>query len=383
MSVKMTVLGFVVTLGLGVIVLVSWDDDSLDPAVERALALPKRLTLESNLAYPLAGFTVARDQDPAAEGYAAVTRVNELLHPQVDGTAAELPLKIQNAWTDEVLTIDDPTKIICATKDDGCIAALWARRTDLLTLAERHQTLITRYGELANYSDYQMDLRPHPQMPLPRFSTVLSTHRLVLGTHAIRYLEGEDAALGEVLWDLHFLRRLLGQAGNVLTKMVATAMIADTLHVYAALMDRETSNMQDFPTVARLSNAEVSVESALMGEFRFVASALSGFRGEAGNFQDLGLPPWLASAGLRPLFKPNRTLNSDFLCWQSTLAIARLPAQELIENRPAKDAPACKPSWYEWLLNPIGRCSARSPAPISAAMLAGCTIPRALSPWSI
>ena len=85
MNFKTVLLGLVVALGLGVVVLVLWGDDSLDPAVERALGLPERLPLESNLFYPLAGFTVAEDKNPAGEGYAAVTRVNEVLHAHVRG----------------------------------------------------------------------------------------------------------------------------------------------------------------------------------------------------------------------------------------------------------------------------------------------------------
>ena len=329
MNFKSVLLASVLVLALGVIILVSLDDDSLDPAVERALRPPERLSLESNLFYPLAGFAVAADHNPAEEGYVAVTRVNEAVHAHVSGESEEIRSKIQNAWVESVLEIADPTKIVCALKEDGCISALWVRRADLLALAGENQTLMARYRRLAGFPDYQMDLRPHTEMPLPKFNAVLSTHRLVLGVQAVAYLQGEDDQLGAVLKDLRFLRRLLGQADNVLTKMVATAMIADALHAYAALMDREGSNMEHFPALAPLSVAEVSLEPSLMGEFRFVASALSDFQDNPANYEDLGLPPWLGATALRPLFKPNRTLNNDFLCWQVAYAITRLPPRRV------------------------------------------------------
>jgi len=358
MNFKTVLLGLVMALGIGVILLVSRDDDSLDPAVERALRPPKRLPLESNLFYPLTGFAVAVDKIPAEEGYAAVTRVNEILRSHVSGKTEEMRPEIQKAWVESVLDINDPTKIVCALRKDGCIAALLARRTDLLTLAGQHQILTARYRGLANFPEFQLDLLPHVEMPLPRFNAVLSTHRLVLGVQIVGYLQGEDEKLSAVLQDLQFLRRLLGQADNVLTKMVATAMMADALHAYAAMMDRKGSNIERFPVLAPLSTAELSPERSLMGEFRFVASALSGFQGEPADYEvlgkDLGLPPWLGATALRALFKPNRTLNRDFPCWQAALAMTRRPAAELMAQGGARDTPACKPDWYEWILNPIG-----------------------------
>ena len=354
MNLKTGLLSLATLVAIGIIMLFLWDDDSLDPAVERALELPERLPLESNLFYPLAGFAVAEGDDSAEEGYAAVTRVNELLHAHDGGEVEEIRSKIQKAWVESVLEIEDPTKIVCAPKEDGCIAELWTRRTDLMSLAGEHQTLIARFRRLAGFPGYQMDLQPHVEMPLPRFDAVLSTHRLTLGIYAVGYLQGEDAHLGAILNDLRFSRRLLGQADNLLTKMVAADMLADALHAYAVLMDREGSNLDRFPVLAPLSAAEVSLESSLLGEFRFVSSALSGVQREAVNYEDLGLPRWLDAAGLRPLFKPKRTLNNDFSCWQVALAIARLSPGELVTHGTAKDTPACKPSWYEWVVNPIG-----------------------------
>ena len=110
MNFKSVLLASVLVLALGVIILVSLDDDSLDPAVERALRLPERLSLESNLFYPLAGFAVAADHSPAEEGYVAVTRVNEAVQAYVSGESEEIRSEIQNAWVESVLEIADPTK---------------------------------------------------------------------------------------------------------------------------------------------------------------------------------------------------------------------------------------------------------------------------------
>lgn len=355
MSFRKVLLGIVMSLVVGVIVVVTLGDDSLDPAVERALRVPERLPLESNLYYPITGFTVAGDKDPAGQGYTAVTRVNEVLRARISGETGDTGTKIGSIWVESVLDIEDPAKVVCSLKEEGCIASLRTRRTELLAVADEHPVLMARYRQLANFPEFQTDVRPHLEMPLPRFATLLSTHRLVLGVQILGYLQGDDAQLGAVLEDLRFVRRLLAQADNMLTKMVAVAMTADALHAYAALMDRKGSNMDRFPVLAPLVGLETSLDSSLTGEFRFVASSLNSIEDNPGRwYAEAGLPPWLAAAGLRPLFKPNRTLNQDFSCWQAALAMAGLPPGELITRGPVKETPACKPGWYEWLVNPIG-----------------------------
>ncbi len=88
------------------------------------------------------------------------------------------------------------------------------------------------------------------------------------------YLQGGSGALDAVLGDLRFLRRVLAQADDLLTKMVVADMVVEDLHVFAALMDREAGLLDEFPELESLSGQEASLESALQSEFRFSTSAL-------------------------------------------------------------------------------------------------------------
>ena len=263
----------VLVFGAGALVLVVWGDDPLESGAQRALRIPERLPREINLFNAVSGFGVAEGKDPVGEGYAAVSRVNKLLASPGFNSDQKLADQVHRAWVSSALTIEDEGRIICSPKAEGCLAQLWKERDKLRALARTHETLLHRYRTLAEFLSYQMELAAHIEMPLPKFRLLMKTHRLWLGLQATSYLQGDSAGLSAVLSDLRFLRRVLAQADDLLTKMVFTGMVVESLHVYAALMDKEGADPDTFPEIESLSAEEASLERALVSEFRFLTSA--------------------------------------------------------------------------------------------------------------
>lgn len=350
-----TLLGLLVLVcGVGAVALAIWRDDTLDRDVQKALQLPERLPRELNLFNPIAGFGVAEGKNPAEEGYAATTRVNELLAAPGPSDEEEFGDTVRRAWVVSELTVEDDENILCSPKDDGCVARLWSGRDELRALAKAHQTLIDRYRGLADFTDYRMELHPHVEMPFPEFRTLRATHRLWLGMQAASYLQGASGALDTVLGDLRFLRRVLAQADDLLTKMVVADMVVEDLRVFAALMDREAGLLDEFPEIESLSGQEASLESALQSEFRFSTSALLTLENRPETYHELGLPRWLGAVGLRPLFKPNRSVNSANRCWEQVHAATRLKPADALTRGSSETENGCKFGWTEWISNPLG-----------------------------
>jgi len=345
---------FMLVCGVGAVAMAIWGDDALDHDVQKALQLPERLPRELNLFNPMAGFGVAEGKNPAEEGYAATTRVNELLAAPGPSDEDELGDKVRRAWVVSELTVADDENILCSPKEDGCVARLWSGRDELHALAKAHQTLLDRYRGLAEFTDYRMELHPHVEMPLPESRTLRATHRLWLGMQAASYFQGASGALDAVLDDLRFLRRVLAQADDLLTKMVVADMVVEDLHVYAAFMDREGALLDEFPTLESLSGREASLESALASEFRFSASTLLTLENRPETYDELGLPRWLGAVGLRPLFKRNRSVNSTYRCWYQVPVAKRLQPADALARETSETDRGCKFGWAEWISNPLG-----------------------------
>ncbi|MDJ0864205.1 MAG: hypothetical protein QNJ82_18440 [Gammaproteobacteria bacterium] len=340
--------------GVGLLAKHIWTDEALSPDVQSALQLPRRLPPEVNLFNAVSGFAVAKGKNPAQEGYAAVTRVNALLAaaPHGDGTA--FSGRLRNAWVKSELTVQDHAGVLCSPKVDGCLSTLRARRDTLQVLARGHSTLLQRYRNLVTFPAYRMELRPHVNMPLPDFETLRKTHRLWLGlqvaTHSARGKETVAAVLG----DLEFLRRLLAQADDLLIKMVVTDMVAEALHVVAAFMDTHRAPLSSFPALAPLNDREATLTLALRSEFRFGASALLMLETRTETYEQLGLPVWLGATALRPLYKPNRSTNRAYRCWEGLGAATESMHPEPSALGLSGTITDCSPDWLEWIRNPVG-----------------------------
>ncbi len=340
--------------GIGLLAKLIWADEVLDPEVQSALKLPQRLPPEVNLFNAISGFAVTKGKDPIQQGYAAVTRVNALLAAAQQGDGAALRAQLRNAWVKSELTVRDHAAILCSPRADGCLATLGDRRNALRELALAHSTLLERYQDLATFSDYRMELRPHVNMPLPDFETLRKTHRLWLGVQVARHSTNGRATAAAVLGDLKFLRRLLVHADDLLTKLVVTDMVAEDLHVVAAFMDTDRALLRDFPTLAPLSAKEATLAPALRWEFRFNASALLMLETRNETYEQLGLPRWLGTAALRPLYKPNRSVNSAYRCWERLVAATQSTHPEPLALGSSETTTGCRPGWLEWVRNPVG-----------------------------
>jgi len=325
-------------------------DPPLRPEVEAALAPPPRLAQDANLFYPLAGFDAAPGRDPAQEGYRAVSRVNALL---ATGSPHATEDDVTAAWVQPAAALAEPGAVPCSLHEQGCIASLRARRDEVRAAASANAELLSRYASLARFPRFQTDVLADLRTPLPRFALLLDVHRLAIADRLLAALDGNAAARRALASNVAFLRRLLRQADSLLVKMVAASMLAQALHASSAAM-REGPAGEDSPgPLAPLTEDELSMDAPLRGEFRFVASGVGALVGERLLEREMNLPPWFPELLLRPLFKPNRTLEREHTCSRAVRARARRAVGgAMLPGEQAADP--CPPRWRDWLLNPVG-----------------------------
>jgi hypothetical protein len=332
-------------------VLLVWGDEDLEPEVQAVLRTPDRLPADQNLFNALTGFTVAADKIPYEEGFAAVTRANELLARYGLGDDEQrLQDELAQAWFEDVFALEDAEELLCGPQQADCLDRLWTPTAAMEQLAAKYQLLVTRYLELTRYPAHQSEVRPHVQAPLPNYRSIIRAHRLWIA----HWIAGDPSNSPALFNDLIFLRRFLAQSDTILAKMVASALIAETLYAYAALMDRDGAVIAGFPAIESLKAADQALDSPLRSEFRFSAAIFLDVSNDPRAFQELGIPSWMGETAMRPLFKPHRSMNRAYRCTQQMLAVTQLSSPDFIEVWSPQEAPRCKLSWIEYLINPIG-----------------------------
>jgi len=338
-----------VAVAAGLVVLSS-DVPLSDPARE-AMRAPERLPPRENLFNAVVGFAAGPEHEPADAGHAAVSRVNALLGSAREGADPEA---VRRVWSLRVLRIEDPSGVLCSARAPGCLARLADRAGELRALAQRNEVLLARYRSLASHPRYRNELVGHVATPLPPFHDLAAAHRLWLGLRLADGIEGSPGAVGAVARDLRFLRRMLAQANMLLSKMVAASLTADSAHLLAALMDVAGADPSAFPRLAPLSAGERSLEAALAGEFRLTSASARSIDHRRKMAADLGIPERLGAPLLRPLYKPNRTLNAAWRCLAEAREHAARPAEKLLAAGTPAGWRHCTLPWTEWVLNPVG-----------------------------
>ena len=85
-----------------------------------------------------------------------------------------------------------------------------------------------------------------------------------------------------------------------------------------------------------------------------MAAVLLTLESKPETYDDLGLPRWLGAVGLRPLFKPSRSVNSAYRCWQQAGAAAQLMFADASAGEALQTENGCRFGWSDWLSNPVG-----------------------------
>ncbi len=322
-------------------------DDSPDPRLKEIRdSVDWRNPSDSYLF--LLGFEAPIDRDPMTEGREVLREIREY----------ELSLSSQisqgaNAVEPSFFESDRPSiesdqmgfscydgTIICALKYDK--ADFSADQIDL------HRVVKQRFLRFVEFEIHRSGTRPHYLEPIPVYSTLMLGKRLAIASAF------EDVRKGRAQQAAEYLRRVLRQereymrqADTLIGKMIAMALVRDTLDALAVIAN---SGFHHFVVETReLSLDEISLSSSLDRELLFVVSSIESIDLDEGMaFSEVSIwgGEWLSRLG----FKRNISISNQIDRFQQLKSMTQKTAFQFAEDSDT-NAVSVTLSWFR---NPVG-----------------------------
>lgn len=361
-------LGAVVGLYL-VVLAINIPDEELLPEAKKVLE-SRGFTVkeEDNAFFSIAGFDAPKGEDPHAFGKKRVAMWKaEDKKPKKERDFAESEKALYGGEARSVKFPDDLEKA-CNWKEGPCLAKLAQSRESIARFAAENPDWIERYRELLRRPAFEEYLPVNADTTTPSYK-VASISRLRKAQCAVLVADGKTGeCLAMLAEDIRLARRMLGGARTAVGKGVAAAMLRRDYFLLGEIVaaQPEAARRQAGligEMLAPLTPQEKDMVGPLNGEYMWVQGSLSNLRGE--NFSEFytgGKPnslEALAFIPLKPLIKPNATINTEYRRETLRVEHARLPAERFLAEQSAleKKEAALVPSAYSpaWLYNPIGK----------------------------
>ncbi|MEX0900842.1 MAG: hypothetical protein WD081_09165 [Gammaproteobacteria bacterium] len=308
----LVVWGFAAALVAFIVLPYLWPDELPNDDYRRLATLANRMSADPGaLNFALYGFNAPAGSDIWTEGRHRVVAYNTLGQmPDFDG---------------EPLTIPVAQGDLCSFRAPGCLDTVQAELDGLPSLLAANTEMLDRYRSLRASSHFSEVVRIGHDMPLPNFNQIMLAQRLVLRAAVLEFHRGNsDRAFAMLAEELAFHRRMLAAASNILTKMVALAMIAEDVSAFTELSQISATAP---PAPARFSASERAVVDAYQWE---AVSNLQLFT-ELDRATILGLsqrsPTERALFQMLP-FKRTRTANTVVTAVLDVARASLLPAAE-------------------------------------------------------
>ncbi len=311
-----------------------WPDEPPSEDVRRLMTMVnQRSTDPMTLNYGLYGLTAPAGSDFWEEGQHRVVTFNLL---------GEMPDPGDNALRLTVARDD-----LCTLRDDACFERILAELDGIPMLLAANAEFLGRYRALRETRQFTEVIRITFDAPFPEFGQLISANRLMLREAAYAFHHSDEVAAWDILADeLTFHRRMLAGSNNLITKMIALALIMEDLRGYAALVRH--SEQPPLPP-PRLSDAERAMVSALQWE---AIGVIDSYMGRDRAFiAGLTRSPTVMEILFRTLpFKRNRTTNQTVTNMLAGARLSLLPPEEFARTEPALR----QPSPLEWWFNGAG-----------------------------
>lgn len=344
------IVGLSLVLSLVMAVLHLWSDEDLDTEAARWLEPEVGIPApESNAYYWIQGFEAPAGQDPQIVGMAHAEAISAaLLVREQSGRFDVSPPAKGIRLSDEV------EDVLCKQEDPDCPAQIARSHATIRQGMGDAQVLVGRYRALYNRPFYH---DPNPSTfdaPIPSFGALLTIQRLILANAWLDAQAGRiDDAAAALEQDLHWSRRLLGNAQGLIPKMVATALVRQDLHLLAHLLDLGTAPSIE-GLVGRLSPlapVEYDLGPSMRLEFAIAADFFRTLPRVAALSGEDYAPHLPRGAALLPL-KVKTTLNRTFASYRGIAQISRLDHRAFAEQAAALHP--FEPGVWDYVLNPVG-----------------------------
>lgn len=365
-------LGTALIIGL-LFVLLPLSDEELRPEVKAVIERGEQMPPEEENGYFvfIAGLDVAFGEDPWTIGRTLAEQYGAAIAKQVPAKAADFnPYPDQNR-----LPRSETLSSLCQIEQGSCIKIYRNDTDSIRQLIAEHAVLLQRYRSLYKYK-YFVAANTHSfSAPLPRFRGLLDAHQLLIADLIVRFATGDQKqAVTELIADIQFQRRLLGQADNLLIKMTAVSSLTRDVHLVSQLLDAKGSHAVLDPLILHelkpLTASERSLRRALESEvaalYQFmkyefksedlseISSALSTESGQITKGSKM-----VMSIAL----KPNATANDAYeTLVVEQLGLERLRGPDLVRRWSARQntlsSGTTSSNWlstfFSWPFNPLG-----------------------------
>ena len=337
-----------------VLAVVALWDEALNPRAQAWLAPDNRvIAAGSNGYFTLMGLFAAPADRPHDVGRKRV-QAYELA---ISTTQDISELVFEDYPDSKRLRLGAEFEFLCQIEKANCLTRFLDHADTIVALTEKHHTLLGRYHSLYEYPAFHSSATPGFNEPLVPYHLLATMNRLQLAQISVEFHSGSRLRAQENLHrDLHFQRRLLENADQLILKILAVEMLARDLHTLSQLLDSDLylhEHLPDFADVLfDLSDQERSVDVCIRREFVAMANLMLTMRSARPFDTNTEIPEWLMSV----LYKPNTTVNRMFERYEKTHGLATLSPPELAGAlpRPGGNDKAQASKKVDYVLNPVG-----------------------------
>lgn len=346
---------------LGVVTLLLWPDQQLDPAAKAWMELEQpAFSEEQNSFFTLFGFLAPADTNPHTLGVVRAKAWSRASAAYRDSGVESDVKTIEQAFPSEPLPEDPGFDDLCLFTQQACLSWYAEHATEVTALSKTYARWLERYLVLYQKSNYHSQLLSTYNTPFPPLDVVLKIHKLRLAQLGVVYAEGKSAeALRGLAEDLIYVRALLAEGDNLVVKMTAVRMMANVLHLYSQFLDVPQVPpmlLQTVANLAPLNDAEQDMHRAMRHEFRSgailylalnqqdVFTAIMASEDAAQSNQYLS---WYQSF----VYKPHATVNLSFRTYSTMAEYGELSPAALLEQKWMLEE---NYSWFELASNPVG-----------------------------
>ncbi len=285
---------------VAIIVNLSVFDEDLLPEVQ-AIKDIQTTPYEANNAYPA---LIGMSYYPDESFQKATTKIRNRLNQNISSNNQDFltesdqdVLKSHEIDEAQIANISS-----CHTrKEKNCVIKYLSRLNKQDNINQATQTLVNRYAQLIDYSDFSEATQIKFNSPLPPLSTPLRAQRMFLLT---QWLQNNTNFVSTLNKDLNFWRMLLENSHLLITKMIANAAIHNDIQILSYAIQTGYLNKNQLTAlnkhITELTQNEKSLYPTFQSEMRGTMDFLEIYKSENHDF--IG----------QLLYQPQATLNLHY-----------------------------------------------------------------------
>ena len=346
-----------ITLGILLVVFVAINafDETLDPGAAAIINAQSKIKPEENAYFFLVGLRAPADRAPGEFGLECITRL--VVASKSHKETMALFASGKTGCTDEKpwLAGQDISAISCERQKESCFSHYQKQNIAIKQVAESNKLLLQRYEQLLAMEQY--DGASYVRVLSIGLTSHYAISELFSAVTVIKLQEGDaQAFIQRTASAAKFHRMVLRGNGDLVSKLIALHNIQRAANLASAAVRENPMLAHIYQPVLLtisqpLTDAERSLESVMVAEFRQLASTLSldKYADEASFFDKLLI---------QFSYKYNATLNRlyrDSLGWRD---LSQLSAEQYLAAEKTALAKFEEP-WHDGYMhiiyNPLGK----------------------------